>query len=472
MYIFEMNRQRILQNTTAVATCLIGILWVGCSSKNAEKPAVKQEATVPALTNTPPINVNTTPPTTTATNTIPSVATPDSMMNQDPSNPAFSVSSPAITTTPIAPNESVKSLQDKLVKNPKDTNLRIQLAALIDMQGDTGFAEDVLRVALQQGQKVPEIYHALGMLYLRSSNSGKGGRQELLKGAVEEFKYELKLDPKSFEGHLNMGRAYTELGNASLALQAYETAVKIKPEVADTYLGLAYLNNSSERYPYGVKYLQEFIKRASQKGPGYVLLSRLYLNMREYSKAIEAGKLATQTMPSSGSSWYILGQAYSYQPTKQDWVSAVDAYQHVIKLIPTWANAYFELGRSLEKLNKREEAVTQYRSAIRYEPIKGRYQYQLGHLLMTMGQVEEGKKIVTESQKFIKLNAQEEIWTTKIATNPKDPENYYQLGLVFIQYGDYSKAKQCLEAVLSANPKYKDARAQWTKIQSLAGTTK
>ncbi len=391
---------------------------------------------------------------------------------EDPTKSAYSVADIPLTNQPLLANETISSLQAKLAKAPKDTQLRIQVVRLLDLQGDHGAAEDLLRTALQQGQKQPEIYHALGMLYLRMSASGQGNRQELLKGAVEEFKLELKLNPKSFEGHLNLGRAYTELEQALPSLKEFETALKLNPKAPDVYMGLAFLNNSSERYPYAVKYLDEYIKLSPNKGPGYALLSRMHLNMRQYAKAVEAGKLAVQTMPGSGSSWYILGQAYSYQPTKQDWSAAVDAYQRVVKIVPNWGNAYFELGRALDKLSRKDEAVAQYRSAVHYSPIVGRYQYQLGRALTDVGRTEEGKQVIAASQKYIKLNSEEEIWTTKIATNPKDPENYYQLGLVFMQYPDYSKAKQCLEAVLSANPNYKDARAQWSKIPSLAGTTK
>lgn len=454
-----------MQAASLIVSISLAALLTGCPSKTPEKAPEKQTAAAPIETPKP------VPPQTPVTT--PQAATPSiGNINQDPADISALAAPPPLKTAPVAPNETVKSLIDKLAKNPKDTQVRIQLASLQDLRGDTSAAEDTLRYALQNGQKTPEIYHALGMIYLRASASGQGDRQALLKGAVEEFKYEVKLNPKSFDGHLNLGRAYTELEMAAPALKAYETALKLDPSVPDVYMGLAFLNNSSERYPYAVKYLDEYIKRSPNKGPGYALLSRMRLNMREYAKAIEAGKLATQTMPESGSSWYILGQAYSYQPAKQDWNAAVDAYQRVIKLVPNWANAYYELGKALEKVGRKEEAVLQYRAAVRFAPTKGRFLYQLGHLLVDLKQTEEGKRIVAESQKYIKLNAEEEIWTTKMATNPKDPENYYQLGLLFIQYQDYPKAKQCLEAVLSVNPKYKDAHAQWTKIAPLAGGSK
>lgn len=434
---------------------LVG-LATGCRPKS-EAPA----ASTPA----PPA-----PVTPNTANAAPANANQSTSALEDPSKSVYSVGDIPLTKRPPSKTETVESLQVKLAKNPKDVQIRIQIVQLLDLRGDHGAAEDLLNAALQQGLRDPELYHALGMLYLRLSASQQADRQTLLKGAVEEFKLELKANPKSFEGHLNLGRAYMELEQALPSLNEFEAALKLNPNDPDVYLGMAFLNNSSARYPYAVKYLEEYIKRAQNKGPGYALLSRILLNMREYAKAVEAGKQAVQIMPNSASSWYILGQSYFYQPANQDWKAAADAYQHVIKFVPNWANAYFELGKALERLGRKDEAIANYKTAIQYAPFKGKYQFQLGKALTDMGKSDEGKQVTFASQKYIKLNGEEDIWTTKIATNPKEPENYYQLGLVYMQYPDYAKAKQCLEAVLSVNPKYKDARAQWSKIPAVQGT--
>ena len=64
----------------------------------------------------------------------------------------------------------------------------------------------------------------------------------------------------------------------------------------------------------GLQVFQEHIKRAKNPGPGYALLSRIYINMHLFQKAVEAGKQAVTFLPDNPGPWYNLGEAYSYQP--------------------------------------------------------------------------------------------------------------------------------------------------------------
>lgn len=341
---------------------------------------------------------------------------------------------------------------------PNDINLRIQLAVALDNEGQPGEAEDVLREALQRGQKRPEIYHALGMLYMRNG---------VYYGAVEMFALETKLAPKSYQAHLNLAQAYVYMNQNEAAARHFEKANQLDPSQPDAYLGLALINNTSERYQYAVKYLQEFIQRTPSPGQGYALLSRVYLNMREYDKAIDAGQKATQALPNDPACWYNLGQAYAYNPSEKHFQEAVQAYERTLQMSPQWGGAHFELGRVYERLNRKEEAVARYRDAVRYQPSNGRFRYQLGRLLMQIGQREEGQRETQRAQPLIRLNQRETQLTAKIASNPKEPSYVYELGVVYKELKEYQKALDTFEFLLKMAPNYPKARQQWEETRRL-----
>ncbi len=350
------------------------------------------------------------------------------------------------------------ALRHQVRQFPNDVNLRIQLAVSLDNEGQPGEAEDVLREALQRGQKKPEIYHALGMLYMRNG---------IYYGAVEMFSLETRLAPKNYQAHLNLAQAYVYMNQNNAAIKSFETANRLDPSQPDAYLGLALLNNTSERYQYAVKYLLEFIKRTASPGQGYALLSRVYLNMREYDKAMEAGLKATQALPNDPACWYNLGQAYAYNPSEKYFNEAVQAYERTLQMAPQWGGAHFELGRVYERLNRKEEAVARYRDAVRLQPTNGRYRYQLGRLLMQIGQVEEGQRETQLSQPLIRLNQRETQLTAKIASNPKEPRFVYELGVVYKELKEYKKALDTFEFLLKMAPNYPKARQQWEETRRL-----
>jgi protein O-GlcNAc transferase len=353
------------------------------------------------------------------------------------------------------------ALRHQVRQFPNDIPLRIQLAVALDNEGQPGEAEDVLREALQRGLKKPEIYHALGMLYMRNG---------VYYGAAEMFSLETKLAPKSYQAHLNLAQAYVYMNQNEAAAKHFEKANQLDPSQPDAYLGLALINNTSERYPYAVQYLQEFIKRAPSPGQGYALLSRVYLNMREYDKAMEAGRKATQALPNDPACWYNLGQAYAYNPSEKYFQEAVQAYERTLQMAPQWGGAHFELGRVYERLNRKEEAVARYRDAVRYQPSNGRFRYQLGRLLMQIGQVEEGQRETQLAQPLIRLNQRETQLTAKIASNPKEPSYVYELGVVYKELKEYKKALDTFEFLLKMAPNYPKARQQWEETRRLVSS--
>lgn len=341
------------------------------------------------------------------------------------------------------------SYKDKLKANPNDFNIRIQYAVALDNEGNPGEAEDLLREALQQGQKKPEIYHALGMLYLKN---------KLYSGAIEEFQNEIRLAPKSAQAYLNLAQVYVNVNQNKPAIEAFEKSKSLNPNNPDVYLGLALLNNTSERYQYSVQYLLEYIKRTNAPGPGYALLCRVYINMRLNDKAIEAGKQATTIMPNDAACWYNLGQAYAYHASNTYDKEAIHAFERAAELEPTWGGVHFELARMYERQKRYDEAITRYRDCVRLLPNNGKALYQLGRLLIQQGKAEEGQQIVTKSQALIRQNQLETQLTAKIAANPNEPRYVFELGLVYKEQKEYQKALNTFTFLLQMAPNYPKAK--------------
>jgi tetratricopeptide (TPR) repeat protein len=381
--------------------------------------------------------------------------------------PPFSDSLPPGTGAPPSSQgqtqEDIAHLRQVLSRHPEDVPVRIRLAAALDMRGETSEAEDTLRAALQRGLKTPEVYHALGMLYLRNKIYG---------GAEEAFRLETKLNPRDFQAHLHLAQVYVNLNRPDAALRAFETARKLDPEVADTYLGLAFLNNTSERYQFAVNYLNEYLRRSAPPGPGYALLSRVYINMRQFERAAGAGRKAVQAMPDSASAWYNLGLACTYLPGSAAQAEALQAFKHASALVPGWPSAYFEQGKIYERRGQTADALAMYRAAIRCAPGQGAFHYRLGRLLMQRGPSAEGAREVELAQRLVPLNQRVTQLEDKRRLSPREPRFLYELGLTYKEMGAYPNAAIYLEAALALDPNYPNARQTLTEVRRLAASNR
>lgn len=362
--------------------------------------------------------------------------------------PSPVTSPPSGGNVPTASDGELSQLQARLKTNPKDEAARVRLAALLDSRGMGSDAEDVLRDALMKGQQTAVIYAAIGTLYLR---------HQQFRPARDAFRLVVKLNPGDAQGHLRLGSAYSYLQQGKEAEKEYLAALKIDSGLADAYLGLAFVNNTSERYPYAIKYLNEYSKHAGQPGPGLAMLSRVYLNMRMYEKSVEAGLKATQAMPENPTVWYNLGQAYAYRPGDQYVADAAKAFEHAITLQPDSDHARFELGRAYARQKRYDDAIAQYREASRLSPQNGKYLYQLGQLLMQHGNRDEAARVLADSRRLIAFNQRERQLVDMIAAQPRNPQPLIELARLYQANGSSDKARTTYEAVLAVDPKNKTA---------------
>jgi Tfp pilus assembly protein PilF len=115
--------------------------------------------------------------------------------------------------------------------------------------------------ALKLDDTDPEIYYGLGLVFLEEKQPDKAwvqlekavsSRQDFLPARVALAKLSLQrenylsaennlksilaLDPKSAEAHLNLGVAYKGLGQFDKAMQEYDAAEKLNPDLAAIYL--------------------------------------------------------------------------------------------------------------------------------------------------------------------------------------------------------------------------------------------
>jgi tetratricopeptide (TPR) repeat protein len=168
-------------------------------------------------------------------------------------------------------------------------------------------------------------WHALnerGIAACRNGNFSEG---------VNCFKRALERRPDSTQSWLNLGNAYQELQQTSLAIECYRRVAALQPDLPAAHYNLA----------------------VALEAAG------------EMEKAIESYRAALSLQPDYLEANYNLGAALHGKNCLEE---AISWYEKALALAPRHANANFNLGVANAKLGRSEQAIEYYQRTLRDQP--------------------------------------------------------------------------------------------------------
>jgi tetratricopeptide (TPR) repeat protein len=174
------------------------------------------------------------------------------------------------------------------------------------------------------------------------------------------------------------GKGFLDTGKEKLAVEALKQAIKINPELAEAHfqLGVAYalIEDADE-----TKIIGDNKTKSSKKADATVELTN----------------------------------------SEKSFAEAVKAYQKLLAKNPKDDSAQFNLGRSLNKLNKDKEAEKALRKAATMKPDNAEYQMEVGAILIKFAKYQEAVGILKKVQKLDPSNGQVESLMEKAEAGAK-----------------------------------------------------
>jgi tetratricopeptide (TPR) repeat protein len=182
------------------------------------------------------------------------------------------------------------------------------------------------------------------------------------------------------------------LGSAYFALDKYREAERtIAPlgerAMHDTTLGYAWaasLTRLGEFAP-ASRILVEY-EKADLPPDAILLAGELWLDIADYSRAVQAFHRALERDPSLARAHYFAGLAQLHW---QHEAEALDEFNAALKLTPDDPEVKVGLGYVYMQQAKKAEAIEVFRSVVSTHPENGNAHYQLGKLLLAGGDIKE-----------------------------------------------------------------------------------
>ncbi len=205
-------------------------------------------------------------------------------------------------------------------------------------------------------EPVPEGSPA-DQLYQRARDAAARGRRA---DAVQLYRDLLSLDPRHLGARNNLALLYEESGDADLALDELNAAVRFHPDQVDLLVNRGAIQGAMKRY----NEAEADLRRALRLVPGHpgaqFNLGLVLWRKGLAEEAALAFRRAVELDAGNPAAWYYLGDALNQTGELAD---AVQALERASQLDPRSARPYNLMGRVLDRMNRPGDAIEMYRRA-------------------------------------------------------------------------------------------------------------
>lgn len=209
-----------------------------------------------------------------------------------------------------------------------------------------------------------------------------------LAGCVSETQQPQQKRLQQADVHFKLGISHLQANNPTKALKELLIAVENGPDNSNIHAVLAQAYQQKKAYPEAEHHYLQALS-LSDNDPRYQNnLAALYLDMKQWDKAITYFDKAAGNLLFSNSHIALTGKAYAFFK-KQDYPAALQQYQEVIETVPKYARAYYLKSETYQAMGQNEQAISTLEQALDTSPGYLPAIYQLGVLLLQKQQAVE-----------------------------------------------------------------------------------
>lgn len=183
--------------------------------------------------------------------------------------------------------------------------------------------------------------------------------------ALEQFETARKLNPEMVEVPTNLGVALVMMGRFPEAIKQFQAASGIDPDYSAAHLNLGNILLQTGRFPEAAAEYEEVLRIAPRDSVARENMGLVLMKLGQPSEAREQFQAAADLDPRDADVQSNLGNALAQTGDPAD---AIDHFQEAVRIKPDDAEAHQNLGCALAQMGRVSEAIAQLQEALRLNP--------------------------------------------------------------------------------------------------------
>jgi protein O-GlcNAc transferase len=153
-------------------------------------------------------------------------------------------------------------------------------------------------------------------------------------------------------------------------------------------LELAHKEYQTADYENAERHCMQLLRQEGNNTGVLLLLSSIHFQCRRLDKSAHFSTMAIKQNPLLAEAYSNLGNVYKERGQLQE---ALENYRHAVRLKPDFIDGYINLAAALVASRDMEQAVQAYVTALQYNPDLYCVRSDLGNLLKALGRLDEAK---------------------------------------------------------------------------------
>lgn len=327
---------------------------------------------------------------------------------------------------------------------------------------NTCYCMELYSEALQNYRKVVEINEKT----IREINSDEeilSVDKKFSRDTQKESKTEKEILFEQYKVYYNMGNSCFKLGRYEQALENYEKALGLNPDMENVNENIARTLIALEKSDEALEFFQKIVNKDSENSSVHFVMAKIYEETKSYKPAISELQKCVELNPLFYEAYEELAKLYV---KTADFQNALEVYRKIIDQNPENYKACYNLGTTLYRMDKKEEAVDMFRKVIELNPESYQSYFNLAVALDELGEKDEAidsfKRVIdikadfiegynnlgillsTEGRHMEALN----IYITGLKKNPEEYSLYYNMGITLSEMGRYLEAVDAYRSAL------------------------
>jgi Tfp pilus assembly protein PilF len=301
--------------------------------------------------------------------------------------------------------EAEAELNAALTLDPANAETVLRLARVYLARKEILAAGRALEAALARKVEAPAIYALLAVVYEKSGH---------IENAIPAMRIAIQLDPQSEKYRFQYGVLLTETNAPAAAVIRLNEALQSFPKSSRLHLAIGLANLKLDKNGEAVQAFNRAIELDPEFAQAYAYLGIMRVASGQYEEGVRCFEQALHRNPNIAVVHYLLADALIKQ-TDADAARIEKSLKRAIDLDATYAPALLALGKLRAQAGRLPEAVAEFEKVIRLDPNLAEAYYQLGRALNRLKRTAEAQsalaafKRLSDSQKQQEQDEQRDI---------------------------------------------------------------